>query len=56
MYFKNLVLMGSLSFILTGCSTFTVNLIHSEGTSSDLIDETDDVEATPSLTIPAKLL
>jgi hypothetical protein len=38
-----------LMFVLSGC-TYSINMVHSEGEASDVIDEVDD--NTPRLAIP----
>lgn len=44
-------------FSLTAC-TYSINLIHSEGTADDVIDETASNAPTvsPTLTVPVKAL
>lgn len=43
--------------VLAGC-TYSINMAHTEGHASDLIDETQDAQAevVPTLTIPASVL
>lgn len=40
----------SLMFLLTSC-TYSINVVHTEGTASDVVDDTATVTATPSTTI-----
>ncbi len=44
-------------FFLTGC-TYSINMVHTEGSASDLIDEDQKAEPdiSPTLTIPANVL
>jgi len=44
------LLMVTVAFFLCGCS-YSVNLVHSEGTASDIIDESQ----SPQTTLPAGL-
>jgi hypothetical protein len=46
-YFISLVL----SLVLCSC-TYSINMVHSEGTTSDVIDESDSVTPTTDLRIP----
>lgn len=43
-----------IGFILNGC-TYSINMIHSSGTATDLIDENQkaDADIKPNLNIPA---
>jgi hypothetical protein len=49
-----MILRIGLCFILSSC-TYSVNLIHSNGQATDLIDENQkaDADIKPNLTIPA---
>lgn len=38
-------------FVLNGCS-YSINMVHTEGTATDLVDETQTTN--PTLTIPIK--
>lgn len=40
--------------VLNGC-TYSINMVHTEGVASDVVDETQraDADVRPSLTIPA---
>lgn len=40
---------------LTSC-TYSVTLINTEGTASDVVDETDSVTPSTSVTIPVKAI
>ena len=39
------------SLILTGC-TYTITQIHTTGSASDLVDDTDNITPTTSLSVP----
>lgn len=41
--------------LLTGC-TYTINMVHSQGSASDMIDETATPTATTSLEVPVKAI
>lgn len=45
-----------LMVIFIGSCTYSINMIHVDGSASDVIDETQSVTPSTSLTIPAKLL
>lgn len=47
----------SLLAMLTSC-TYTITMVHTEGTASDVVDETSTSTPTvsPTLTIPASVL
>lgn len=45
------LLMG-LALFLSSC-TYSINMIHSEGSATDLIDENQKADANPNLNIPA---
>ena len=49
-----LILIISLCFYLSGC-TYSINLAHTQGTATDLIDENQkaDADIKPNLTIPS---
>ena len=49
-----LLLIISICFILNGC-TYSINLAHTEGQATDLIDENQraDADIKPNVTIPA---
>ncbi|MCE5294140.1 MAG: hypothetical protein LLF94_05950 [Chlamydiales bacterium] len=44
-----------LLFAATSCN-YTITLVHTQGTASDVVDETDDASPTVSPTISAPLL
>ena len=45
-----------ISLFLTGC-TYSINMVHTEGSASDVVDETQTSDPTisPTLKIPVKL-
>lgn len=45
----------SVAFLLTGC-TYSVNLIHSNGVASDVVDENQSAQPniSPTLSVPLK--
>jgi hypothetical protein len=60
---KNIVLKYSLPLflaLLSGCTTYSVTVVHSEGMASDLVDETQSQTPTanvsPTVSIPASLI
>lgn len=50
-----IILMLIMIISVTGC-TYSINMVHTEGTASDVVDETDEVEPeiSPTLSIPLK--
>ena len=57
---KNLFVLSYALLMLTGCTTYSVTMVHSEGVATDVVDETQtqspstSVEATAS--IPASVI
>lgn len=45
----------SLMLLLTSC-TYSITMVHTDGTATDVVDETASATPTTSVTIPAKLL
>ncbi len=52
---KRIMLLG---LLMCGCTTYSITMIHTEGTASDVVDEDQDIspKIDPSLTIPAAIL
>ena len=50
-----LMVMCSLIFMLSGC-TYSINMAHTQGTATDLIDETQSNEpnVSPNVSIPIR--
>jgi hypothetical protein len=46
-----IILMLILIVALTGC-TYSITMVHTEGVASDVVDETDTVSPSTSVTIP----
>jgi len=49
-----ILLIGALKIILVGC-TYSINMVHTQGQASDVVDETQSTEPdiSPNITIPA---
>lgn len=43
--------LSGLLIVLTGC-TYSINMVHSNGSASDVIDETATPTATTNVTVP----
>ncbi len=51
---KKLIFFSMTSFLLVGCS-YSISMVHTEGTAEDVIDDTktNTTEVSPSLSVPA---
>ena len=47
----------ALAFLFSSC-TYTITLVHTEGTATDVVDDTSSAKAdvSPNLTIPASVI
>ena len=54
---KYIIIYGIMIQALTGC-TYSVNLIHTSGSASDVVDETQAADPTvsPNISLPIKAL
>lgn len=52
---KSITLMIIMTVIMTGC-TYTITQVHTEGQASDVVDETDSVTPSTSLTVPVSAI
>lgn len=60
---KMIVLKYSLTLclaLLAGCTTYSVTVVHSEGTASDVVDEqqtqTPTATVSPTVSVPASII
>lgn len=49
------ITLSILAMMLTAC-TYSINMVHSNGTATDVIDETDTPTATTSVEVPVKAI
>lgn len=47
----NLLMIGVILLLCSGC-TYTITQVHTEGTASDVVDETDTVTPSTNVTVP----
>ncbi len=52
---KKLLMTGVILLLLSGC-TMSITTVHTQGEASDVVDETDTVSPSTSVTVPVSAL
>jgi hypothetical protein len=50
-----LAMLGAILLLCSGC-TYSITQVHTEGTASDVVDETDSVTPSTSVTVPVSAI
>lgn len=51
---KILAMIGAILLLCSGC-TYSITQVHTQGTASDVVDETDSVTPSTSVTVPVSV-